>query len=104
MSNFLIPISLARLSPSMSASYLALLFVALKPHHIAYWIRSPLGEVRTRPMPAPLTLLNPSTVTVHLELEHSVKLRSSLPASGVTFGAKFAMKSANTCDLRAVRG
>ena len=55
-------------------------------------------------MPAPLTLLDPSTVSVHLELESSVKSRSSLSAYGVTFGAKSAMKSANTCDLRAVRG
>ena len=55
-------------------------------------------------MPAPLTLLDPSTVSVHLELERSVRLRSSLLACGVTFGAKSMMKSANTCDLRAVHG
>ena len=55
-------------------------------------------------MPAPLTLLDPSTESVHLELEHSTKLRSSLSAYGMTFGVKSAIKSANTCDLRAVRG
>ena len=103
MSSFLIPMSLARLSPAMSASYSASLFVALKPQHIACWIRSPSGEARTRPMWAPLTLLDLSTESVHLELERSVKLRSSLSACGMTFGAKFAMKSTNTCDLRAVR-
>ena len=54
-------------------------------------------------MPALLTLLDPSTVSVHLEFEHSVRLRSSLSACGVTLGAKSVMKSANTCDLRAVR-
>ena len=104
MSSFLIPVSLARLSPAMSTSYSASLFVALNPYRIAYWIRSPSGEVRIRPMPTPLTLLDPLTVSVHLELERSVKLRSSLSACGVTFGAKSAIKSAKTCDLRAVRG
>ena len=88
----------------MSASYFASLLVALKPQHIACWMRSPSGEVRTRPIPAPLTLLDPLTVSVHLELECSARLRSSLSACGVTFRAKSAMKSANTCDLRAVRG
>ena len=55
-------------------------------------------------MPTQLTLLDMSTVSVHLELERSVRLRSSLSAYGVTFGVKSVMKSANTCDLRAVRG
>ena len=55
-------------------------------------------------MPAPLTLLDPSTVSVHLELECYVKLRSSLSACEVTFGAKSVMKSASTCDLRAMCG
>ena len=50
-----------------------------------------------------LTLLESSTESVHLELERSVKLRSSLSACGVTFRVKSAMKSANNCDLRAVR-
>lgn len=88
----------------MSASYFASLFMGLKPHHIAYWIRSPSGEVRTRPMPALLMLLNPLTVSIHLELERPVKLMSPLSACGVKFGVKSAMKSANTCELRAVRG
>ena len=55
-------------------------------------------------MPAPLMLLDPSNVSVHLELEHSVRLRSSLSAYGVKFGAKSAMKLANSCDLRVVHG
>ena len=56
------------------------------------------------PIPAPLTLLDPSTVSVHLELERSVRLRSSFLAYWVTLGVKSATKSANTCDLRAVHG
>ena len=88
MSSFLIPMYLARLSPTISASYSASLLVALKPQHIACWMRSPSGEVRTRLMPAPLT------VSVYLELEHSVRLRSSLSACGVTLGVKSTMKSA----------
>ena len=55
-------------------------------------------------MPDPLTLLEPSTESVYLELECSIKLSSFLLAYGVTFGAKSEMKSANTCDLRVVRG
>ena len=104
MLSFLIPMSLARLSPAMSALYSALLFIALKPQRIACWIRSPSSEVRTRPMSAPLMLLEPSTEIIHLELECSVRLSSSLSACRVTFGVKSAMKLANTCDLRAVRG
>ena len=55
-------------------------------------------------MQAPLTLLNPLTESIHLELERSVKLRSSLSTFRVTFGAKSMMKLTNTCNLRAVRG
>ncbi|KAL5583224.1 hypothetical protein UlMin_015666 [Ulmus minor] len=79
MSSFLMPMSLARLSPTMSASYSASLLVALKPQRMACWMRSPSRE-------------------------RSVRLRRSLSSCGVTFGAKSAIKSANTCDLRAVRG
>ena len=104
MLSFLIPMSLARLSPAMSALYSTSLFVALKPQRIASSIRSPSGEVRNKPMPDLLMLLEPSTERVYLELEYSVKLRSSLSTCGVMFGAKSAMKSASTCDLRAVRG
>ena len=76
MSSFLIPMSLARLSLAMSALYSASLFVALKPHRIACWIRSPSGEVRTRPMSDPLTLLESSTKRIHLESIRSVRLSS----------------------------
>ena len=69
MSSFLIPMSLARMSLAMSASNSASFFVARKPQRIACWIRSPSGKVRTRPMPNPLTLLDPSIESVHLELE-----------------------------------
>ena len=55
-------------------------------------------------MPALLTLLDPSTESIHLELERSAKLKSSLSACEVMFGAKYAMKLANTCNLRAVHG
>ena len=55
-------------------------------------------------MPAPLTLLDSLTESIHLELEHSIKLSSSLSEYEVMFGVKFAMNSANTCDLRAVCG
>ena len=55
-------------------------------------------------MPVPLMLLDLSTVSAHLELECFVKLRSSLLAYRVMFGAKSVMKSANTYDLRAVCG
>ena len=65
---FLNPLSLAMLSLAMSALYSALLFVALEPQCIACCIKSPSGEVKTRPMPASLTLLEPSTESVHLEL------------------------------------
>ena len=95
MSRFLIPMSLAWMSLDMSASYSTSLFVALKPQRMACWIRSPLGEVRTRPMLDPLTLLEPLTERVYLELDCSVRLSSSLSACGVTFGAKSAMKLAN---------
>ena len=96
MSSFLIPISLARLSSAMSALYFASLFVSLKPHRIACWIRSPSGEVRTRLMLALLMLLEPSNDSVYLELECFVKLSCSLSACGVTFGAKSVMKSTKT--------
>ena len=52
----------------------------------------------------PLTLLKPLTESIHLELECSVKLSSSLSTYGVMFGVKSVMKSANTYDLRAVHG
>ena len=44
------------LEEAMSASYSASLFVTQKPHRIACWMRSPLGEVMTRPMLDPLTV------------------------------------------------
>ena len=88
--------SLERLSPAMSALYSTSLFVALKPQRIASSIRSPSGEVRNKPMPDLLMLLEPSTASVHLELGRSVNLSSSLSTYGVMFGAKSAMKSANT--------
>ena len=87
MSSFLIPMSLARMSLDMSASYSTSLFVALKPQRMACWIRSPLGEVRTKPMLDPLTLLEPSIERVHLALDHSVRLSSSFSACGVMFRA-----------------
>ena len=104
MLSFLIPMSLARMSLAMSASYSASLFVAQKPHRMACWIRFPSGEVRTKPMTDPLTLLEPLTESVHLELERSVRLSSSLSACGVKFGVKSAMKLANTYNLSVVCG
>ena len=43
-----------------------------------------------------LTLLDPSSVSVHLELERPVKLRSFLSGCGVMFGVKSTMKLAKT--------
>ena len=55
-------------------------------------------------MSDPLTLLGPSTESVNLELEHFARLSNSLSACRVIFGAKSVMRSARTCDLRAVHG
>ena len=68
MSSFLIPMSLVSESLVMSASDSALLLVARKPYRMDFCIKSPLGEVRTRPMPDPFKLLEPSIESVHLDL------------------------------------
>ena len=80
MSSFLIPMSLASVTPTMSASYSASLLVVQNPQWMAYWIKSPLGDVRTRPMLDLFMLLEPSTESVYLDVEHSVRLSSSLLA------------------------
>ena len=53
-------------------------------------------------MPDPLTLLDLPTERIHLESDHSVRLSSSLSACGVMSEAESAMKSAKTCELKAV--
>ena len=47
------------------ASYSDLFLVALKPNRTAYSILSPVGEVNCRPMPAPVCLEAPSTLSAH---------------------------------------
>ena len=104
MSSFLMPMSLVRVSPAMRALYSDSLLVAQKPHWMAYWIKSPLGEVWTKPILDPLMLLESSTKSIHLDVECYVRLSNSLSAYGIVFGVKSAMKSANTYDLSAVHG
>ena len=55
-------------------------------------------------MADPFTLLKPSTKSVHLDVEYSVRLSNSLSACTRVLEVKFAMKSANICDLSAMRG
>ena len=104
MSSFLMPMSLARVSPIMRASYSTSLLIVQKPHQMAYWIKSPLDKVRTRSMLGPLTLLESSTESIHLDVERSVRLSNTLSAYGVTFRVKSAVKSLNTYNLSAVHG
>ena len=99
----LMPMFLASESLVISASYSASLLVTQKPHQIDCWIKSPLGEVMIRPMPEPFRLLEPSTKSVHLDVECSVKLSNSSSYTSV-LGVKSVMKSTNTCDLSAMQG
>ncbi|KAL0713406.1 hypothetical protein Bca4012_020384 [Brassica carinata] len=62
---FSAPICWARVKPAIRASYSLSLLVAPKLHLTAREAVFPVGEVRTIPTPAPLTLLDPSTCRIH---------------------------------------
>ncbi|KAL5842640.1 hypothetical protein ACOSQ3_013243 [Xanthoceras sorbifolium] len=97
--------SFAKVSPAMRASYSASLLVVLNPHRMDYAITCPSGEVSIIPSPLPLALLDPSTAKVQssFDVSHD-KVQSSSFACCRIPGVKSAMKSANACDLIAVRG
>lgn len=99
--------SFASVSLAMRASYSTSLLVERKLHRTACWTKSPSKEVRTSPMPevlVPLILLTPSTKSVHLDVERSVKLSNSLSACAAKSTKKLAIKSARTYDLSTVCG
>ena len=83
------PMASASSSPAIMALYSDSLLEALKPNWTACSILSPVGEVNCKPMPAPICLEAPSTLSVHQPV-----------LSGHVSGYKIsAMKSARTCSF-----
>ena len=97
------PMSLVSESLAMSTSYLASILVARKPHRMDCWTKSPSGKVRTEPMPKPFILLEPTTESIHLDVQHSIILSNFLLTYTSVVRVKSAMKSAGTYDLSAVQ-
>ena len=90
------PSSLASRSPCTSASYSATLLEAAKWICSVYLSLSPLGEVRTMPAPKPVRILDPSKC---------IRQWVESGAGGKYWvSAQSTRKSANACDLMAVRG
>ena len=83
------PMASASSSLAIMASYSDSLLVALKPNCTACSILSSVGEVNSRPMPAPICLEAPSTLSAHQPV-------SSGQVSGYGISAT---KSAKTCPF-----
>ena len=83
------PMASSSSSTAIMALYSDSLLVELKPNRTACSILSPVGEVNTRPMPAPVCLEAPSTLSAHQPV-------SSGQVSGYRISA---MKSAKTCPF-----
>ena len=76
-------------SPTIMASYFGSLLVALKPNRTSCLILSPIGEVNYRPMPAPVCLEAPSTLSAHQPVSSG-----QVSSCGIS-----SMKSAKTCSF-----
>ena len=83
------PMASASSSPAIMASYSNSLLVALKPNRTTYSILSPVEEVNCKPMPAPVYLEAPSTLSVHQPVS---------PGRVSNCGISI-MKSAKTCPF-----
>jgi hypothetical protein len=90
------PVSMAILRPQRMASYSAMLFDAGKWRRTAYLMCSPRGETKSRLVPAPVFITDPSKYRV----QHSAWVYGG----GNCVSVHSATKSAKIWDLMALRG